>query len=105
MKSNGCTTAYISMLTTNKVGVNIACITRYRALLSDIGLSFILRTYVDNEDGESVEKVAYTPLHVENDSQELLERLDFLREEFTFTRQQLDIFMNKLYFAMSEDDD
>lgn len=70
-----------------------------------VGLSFILRTYIDQEDGDSVEKVAYTPLQVENDSQELLERLDFLRDEFTFTRQQMDIFMNKLYTAMTEDEE
>lgn len=70
------------------------------------GLSFVLRTYVENdEDGAIQEKVAYTPLQVENDSPELLERLDFLGEEFTFQRQQLDTFMNKLYTAMTETDD
>lgn len=70
-----------------------------------LGLSFILRTYIDDEEGEDVEKVAYTPLQVENDSEELLERLDFLRDEFTFTRQQLDIFMHKLHAAMNETDE
>ena len=66
----------------------------------------MLRTYVEAADGgEEVEKVAYTPLQVEDDDPILLERLDFLRDEFTFQRQQLDIFMNKLYTAMTETDD
>ena len=66
-------------------------------------LAFTLRTYNEQEEGgEMVEKVAYTPKEMSDKSQEWLTRLDFLAEEFTFNRRQLDVFLDKLYTAMTE---
>lgn len=47
-------------------------------------------------------KVAYTPKEMSDKSPDLLSRLDFLADEFTFHRKQLDVFLDKLYCAMSE---
>ena len=70
-----------------------------------IGLAFSLRAYSEpDENGETVEKVAYFPKEMSDKSPVLLERLDFLADEFTFHRQQLDVFLDKLYCAMNEDD-
>ena len=49
-----------------------------------------------------MEKVAYTPKEMSDHSPEWLARLDFLAEEFTFHRKQLDVFLDKLYTAMNE---
>ncbi|EJD05685.1 uncharacterized protein FOMMEDRAFT_153019 [Fomitiporia mediterranea MF3/22] len=70
---------------------------------TDWSLAFSLRTYFEiGEDGESVEKVAYTPKEMSDKSPESLEKLDFLAEEFTFHRKQLDVFLDKLYTVMNE---
>ncbi|KAI5121022.1 hypothetical protein M0805_005967 [Coniferiporia weirii] len=74
----------------------------YTHLGSKQSLNFSLRTYSEIEDEETVEKVAYTPVELSDDSPELMERLDFLAEEFTFQRKQLDVFMNRLYNAMND---
>lgn len=34
-------------------------------------------------------------------SDEVLQQLDFLAEEFTFQREQLDVFLDKLFSAMN----
>ncbi|KAL5529355.1 hypothetical protein ACEPAG_5340 [Sanghuangporus baumii] len=70
---------------------------------SRLNIAFTLRTYNEaGETGEEVEKVAYTPKEMSNQSPEWLERLDFLADEFTFQRKQLDVFLDKLYTAMNE---
>lgn len=67
------------------------------------GLSFSLRTYDEpGEDGVSVAKVAYSPGMLSDDSREFTERLDFLADEFTFQRKQLDVFLDKLYTTLNE---
>ncbi|PAV23500.1 hypothetical protein PNOK_0056800 [Pyrrhoderma noxium] len=69
-------------------------------------LSFSLRTYNEpGEDGVSVPKVAYSPGIMSDNSQEFMDRLDFLADEFTFQRKQLDVFLDKVYTTLNDPQD
>lgn len=71
-----------------------------------LGLSFSLRTYNEpGEDGVSVPKVAYSPGIMSDNSQEFMDRLDFLADEFTFQRKQLDVFLDKVYTTLNDPQD
>ncbi|THH10846.1 hypothetical protein EW145_g1046 [Phellinidium pouzarii] len=75
----------------------------YTHLRSAQSLSFSLRTYTEpGDDGKAVEKVAYTPLQMSDNTPETIEKLDFLAGEFTFHRKQLDVFLNKMYNSMDD---
>ncbi|KIJ26441.1 hypothetical protein M422DRAFT_272489, partial [Sphaerobolus stellatus SS14] len=61
-----------------------------------LGLSFTLRCFedMDEETGQSEKKVVYTPLGLEKESEEFVEQLDFLAGPFTFSRDQMPVFLD-----------
>lgn len=81
-----------------------------------IGLTFTLRFYYDiniPEDQRSpgdehvtspdqlIQRIKYTPLELDKESDEFVRKLQFLGEAFTFGRDQLALFLKTMYDTLS----
>ena len=106
MMSSGCIIAFTRLMgkLVRVLFQSIKCLLTY--IIHLLGLSFSVRTYNEpGEDGVSVPKVAYSPGIMSDNSQEFMDRLDFLADEFTFQRKQLDVFLDKVYTTLNDPQD
>lgn len=62
-----------------------------------------------SDEYEQVEKMNYTPMELDKESDVFIKALGVLAEEFTFRRQQMDAFLEQLKegmkFAVEEEGD
>lgn len=76
--------------------------------MSYTALNFVLRTYWDVADPDAsgdqpiVEKVMYTPLQLENESETFVEKLGYLSGSFVFLHDQLLVFVKTIDTKLEE---
>ncbi|OCH85692.1 hypothetical protein OBBRIDRAFT_797914 [Obba rivulosa] len=59
---------------------------------------------VISERSELVQKMQYTPMNLERESEDFVNRLDFLKDSFTFAAEQTDVFLKTLKKILSAEE-
>ena len=80
-------------------------ISEYDLISFVTGLHFSLHTYwTPKHDAQEPyaltdfdEQVQFTPLELDKESPDFVESLDFLKDTFTFSRNQMDVFLKTLW--------